>query len=130
MILLWWSVLISDIPLALSWEPTARLASLHVHALSISLLIHHNWKRTPPVNKPIPISERGIRFHVVCRDSTGSHLFFKPLRYRLGCAGLFPAVTGFTGDPAHHIGVWFIDLTRFHLVYAVYPACRVCHAST
>ena len=26
-----------------------------------------------------------MRFHVVCRDSTGSHLFFKPLRYRLGC---------------------------------------------
>jgi hypothetical protein len=66
----------------------------------------------------------------ICRDSTGSHLFLKPLRYRLGCAGLFQAVTGFTGDPAHHIGVWFIDLTRFHLVYAVYPACRVCHAST
>ena len=21
----------------------------------------------------------------MCRDSTGSHLFFKPLRYRLGC---------------------------------------------
>lgn len=26
---------------------------------------------------------------VVCRDSTGSHLFFKPLRYRLGCAVYF-----------------------------------------
>ncbi|MEL6008086.1 hypothetical protein J4Z08_20400 [Citrobacter portucalensis] len=32
----------SGIPLALSWEPTARLASLHIHALRISLRIHHN----------------------------------------------------------------------------------------
>jgi hypothetical protein len=27
--------------------------------------IAHNWKRIPPVNKPIPISERGMRLHVV-----------------------------------------------------------------
>ncbi|MEB1001903.1 hypothetical protein VC858_20315 [Citrobacter freundii] len=49
MIWLWWPVLNSGIPLALSWEPTARLASLHIHALRISLRIHHNEESTAGV---------------------------------------------------------------------------------
>lgn len=49
-----------------------RLTQLEAH--SVRLLTCH----------PQPIVD-GVRFHVVCRDSTGSHLFLKPLRYRLGC---------------------------------------------
>jgi len=39
---MWWPVLISGIPLALSREPTVQLASLHVHVPRISLRIHHD----------------------------------------------------------------------------------------
>lgn len=49
-----------------------RFTQLEAH--SVRLLTCH----------PQPIVD-GVRFHVMCRDSTGSHLFFKPLRYRLGC---------------------------------------------
>ena len=55
-----------------SINPYARLERFaclsFLNRLTVSPAIHHNWKRTPPVNKPIPISERGMRFQVVCRS--------------------------------------------------------------
>lgn len=52
-----------------------------------------------PFDSPFSAERLGFSSHVagmllpvVCWASTSSHLFFKPLRYRLGC-GLLPAVT-------------------------------------
>ncbi|HDC4503812.1 TPA: hypothetical protein O8U24_001842 [Enterobacter kobei] len=89
-----------------SISPYARLERFaclsFLNRLAVSPAIHHNWKRTPPVNKPIPISERGMRFHVVCRS--------------------FPDVSSLL--PFELIGLTsFNDLSRLHnLVAAVIAA--------
>lgn len=44
----------------------------------------------PPVTVLSPRHHVFIRYmKPICRDSTDSHLFLKPLRYRLGCAVYF-----------------------------------------
>ncbi len=48
----------------------------------ISLRIHHNGKSTEALETHLTNT---VLLPVVCRASTGSHLFLKPLRYRLGC---------------------------------------------
>ena len=50
-----------------------------------------------------------VLFPVVRRASTGSHLFFKPLRYRLGCACLF--TTSGSVDPGYS------PTTRIRLIW-------------